>query len=803
MTTHYKAGERVRVWVEKITPSKIFVRLPDGQTGIVRQREVSWREEHPDLHKVTRRGEVLEAVVLPRFASASSGQTQPLELSLRLAEFNPWKQCVNECRTGQVVEGVVKRVRRFGAFVELALGLKEGVIEGFLPVEEISPSCWVEEAQEVLWPSDVVQAIVTDFDPDAFRLRLSVKTYVERTKEVLTALHLETKKSQEASFAEHLRSRDLRKLKQLLEKTPQDLMPPHPQRIRRLLVVDDQDSFRKQMVATLRAWGYRAEGAATLQEAQAKFPTDEIDERLVAPFDGVFLDLSLRGEVSVSWARALREKWPNCHVLLLSGKEIAAPHLAKIEALALPLEYKPFFVEDLMAYLRRWEEEKPAPLSQPTAPSVVTRDQGADGRRKGAVYTDQDLVALLRSLAERNQCQGAVLFVESREQPGKVEILATWGVTVEEDEERLNMLWYSPVGEVLRGKKRVSIENSARQHRYAHYLREAVRPFGAAWGWRITSPILEKPAAFFLFARQAAEGESRPGLGPAALRQLETFLDRLQILRVLEKAQEEMLRSYLRAGALHDVRNALGALDFSLNRLSQQVQALAEAKEGAALADLSADVTVLLADVQQSAAQMRQTLDLFRSLEDKHQSAETDIHTLIRQSLARFRPMAENLGVDLHFQPAESLPRGYFSPTRLRQVLDNLILNAIQWSARDARCPYNTRLLRKVTVSTRYARRDDGRPKRLPVRIYVVDTGPGIHYSLLHHKIYEFGYSRREGGSGLGLFIAKILVEAMGGELCVVRSVMEVGSVFRIRLPDMMGDDFSGKMPLEREGETP
>jgi len=775
----YHGGEHVRVRVVKITPTKVFVRLPNGRSGMIRQREISWTEERPDLHKVTRVGETLEAVVLPRFGSDSKVDEKPppLELSLRLAKFNPWKKCVNECQEGQVVEGVVKRVRRFGAFIELALEHSKG-IEGFLPVEEISP-CWLEEAQQALWPGDVVQAVVTEFDPGSFRLRLSIKSYLIRTKEALDAA--KDAQPQEATFAEHLRSRDLQKLRQLLEDGPRNVAPPTPQRIRRLLVVDDQDAFREQMVAVLRGWGYHVEGAATLQEAEAKFSVGQPGQTESVPFDGVFLDLSLQGEVSVTWAKAVREKWPECQILILSGKEIEARDLAEIEALALPLEYKPFFVEDLVNYLQRWEEENPNPsavVSSSEAPAAPARDSKSGGRGGERAYTDQDLIALLRDLAERNHCQGAALFVESREQPGQVVVLAASGVEIEQSDERLSMLWYSPVGEVLRGKEKVSIGDSVRQHRYARYLREAVRHFRAAWGWRVTSPILGKPAAFFLFSHHVAEDERRPAVGPTLLHKLETFLDRLQILQVLEAAQEEMLRSQLRAGALHDVRNTLGTLDLSLHNLSQQIQALSSVSRDVALADLSADISGLLDDIQSAAAQMKRTLDLFRSLEDKHQSAETDIHVLIRQSLARFQPMADNLGVELRFKPAKSLPSGYFSAARLRQILDNLILNAIQWSGRDPRCG-SSRILKEVTVSTRYAQ-----GKKLPVRIYVADTGPGIHQALMHHKIYEFGYSQREGGSGLGLFIAKILVEAMGGEIRVVRSVMEVGSIFRIRLPE-------------------
>ncbi len=109
--------------------------------------------------------------------------------------------------------------------------------------------------------------------------------------------------------------------------------------------------------------------------------------------------------------------------------------------------------------------------------------------------------------------------------------------------------------------------------------------------------------------------------------------------------------------------------------------------------------------------------------------------------------------------------------TKLHQVIDNLVLNALQWSA--------GRLRKNVLVTTHL---DTGKPEPA-IQIRVVDTGPGIHRRLQEKKIFDLGYSTRPGGSGLGLFVARELLDTLGGTVSVEESVMEVGSTFRVDLP--------------------
>jgi signal transduction histidine kinase len=104
---------------------------------------------------------------------------------------------------------------------------------------------------------------------------------------------------------------------------------------------------------------------------------------------------------------------------------------------------------------------------------------------------------------------------------------------------------------------------------------------------------------------------------------------------------------------------------------------------------------------------------------------------------------------------------------RLRQVLQNLVDNAVKYSPADG----------DVQVS---ARQDNG-----VVRINVVDAGPGIPTEDQRLIFEKFGRSNAGGakpGTGLGLFIARSIAEAHGGTL-VVESEPRRGSCFTLELP--------------------
>jgi signal transduction histidine kinase len=106
-------------------------------------------------------------------------------------------------------------------------------------------------------------------------------------------------------------------------------------------------------------------------------------------------------------------------------------------------------------------------------------------------------------------------------------------------------------------------------------------------------------------------------------------------------------------------------------------------------------------------------------------------------------------------------------PDRLRQVLDNLLSNALKYGPPDGEA--------QIRASREGAF----------VRVSVADRGPGIpaeHLPRLFERFHRVAGERQPGGTGLGLFITRNLVELMGGQVSVA-SRPGRGSVFSFTLP--------------------
>ena len=122
---------------------------------------------------------------------------------------------------------------------------------------------------------------------------------------------------------------------------------------------------------------------------------------------------------------------------------------------------------------------------------------------------------------------------------------------------------------------------------------------------------------------------------------------------------------------------------------------------------------------------------------------------------------------------AAPLPRVSGDAERLQQALGNLVANAVRFTPRGG------------SVTLRAAPVDDGRA----VRFAVIDTGCGIAPAQLPYVFDRFWQARtlRRGGAGLGLAIARGIVEAHGGTIAV-DSAVGVGTTFTCVVPAIVGD---------------
>jgi small subunit ribosomal protein S1 len=161
----YPIGARVRGRVISVTDYGAFIELEQGIEGLVHVSEMTWskRMKHPS--KIVGVGDQVEAVVLN-----VNSQERRISLGLKQLESNPWETLHEKYPIGSVVEGRVRNLTDFGAFVEIEDG-----IDGLVHVSNLSWTKRLKHPSEVLKKGDRVKAQVLAIEPENRRLSLGIK----------------------------------------------------------------------------------------------------------------------------------------------------------------------------------------------------------------------------------------------------------------------------------------------------------------------------------------------------------------------------------------------------------------------------------------------------------------------------------------------------------------------------------------------------------------------------------------------------------------------------------------------------
>jgi small subunit ribosomal protein S1 len=161
----YPVGAHVKGRVLSVTDYGAFVELEQGIEGLVHLSEMTWskRLKHPS--KLVKPGDEVETVVLsvnPADRRISLGMKQLLE--------NPWENLTDKYPTGTVVEGRVRNLTDFGAFIEIEDG-----IDGLVHVSNLSWTKRVKHPSEIVKKGEKVKAVVLGVEPQNRRLSLGIK----------------------------------------------------------------------------------------------------------------------------------------------------------------------------------------------------------------------------------------------------------------------------------------------------------------------------------------------------------------------------------------------------------------------------------------------------------------------------------------------------------------------------------------------------------------------------------------------------------------------------------------------------
>ncbi|MGK2858290.1 MAG: 30S ribosomal protein S1 [Thermoanaerobaculia bacterium] len=163
--SRYPVGTKMEGEVVNIMSYGAFVKLEDGVEGLVHISEMSWtkRINHPS--ELVKAGDKVHVVVLEY-----NHTKQEISLGMKQAEANPWDLVEEHYPLGTIIEGTVRNLTSYGAFVEIEEG-----IDGLLHVSDMSWTKKVTHPSEMVKKGDKLQCVVLSVDREKKRIALGKK----------------------------------------------------------------------------------------------------------------------------------------------------------------------------------------------------------------------------------------------------------------------------------------------------------------------------------------------------------------------------------------------------------------------------------------------------------------------------------------------------------------------------------------------------------------------------------------------------------------------------------------------------
>jgi small subunit ribosomal protein S1 len=161
----YPVGAQVRGRILSVTDYGSFVELEQGIEGLVHVSEMTWskRMKHPS--KMVKPGDEVDTIIL-----SVNPTDRRISLGMKQLQDNPWEQLEEKYAVGSIIEGRVRNLTDFGAFIEIEDG-----IDGLLHVSNLSWTKRIKHPSEVLKKGEKVKAVVLGVEPENRRLSLGVK----------------------------------------------------------------------------------------------------------------------------------------------------------------------------------------------------------------------------------------------------------------------------------------------------------------------------------------------------------------------------------------------------------------------------------------------------------------------------------------------------------------------------------------------------------------------------------------------------------------------------------------------------
>jgi signal transduction histidine kinase len=295
-------------------------------------------------------------------------------------------------------------------------------------------------------------------------------------------------------------------------------------------------------------------------------------------------------------------------------------------------------------------------------------------------------------------------------------------------------------------------------------------PIGAQF-WREKRPVIPVYADQGLIEKHfiKARNELILNFAPAAIVSLgilsAAFLYVLRLIRKSRRLEAEAQIAdrlayvgSLASGLAHEIRNPLNAMAVNLQMLEEEIETTCPGNEG----EVRSMVSGAMGEIQRLNLLVTQFLDYARPVDPKF--VDTDVNAVVGDTLDFLRGDMDSNRIEVHRELASPINHIPMDPQQIRQAVLNVLLNAKQVLPEGGR----------IDVSTVVGPRGE-------VRIGIRDNGPGIPPEECE-KIFQIFFSTKGGGTGMGLPIARKILENHGGSIDVKTRTGE-GTCFTLILP--------------------
>jgi small subunit ribosomal protein S1 len=161
----YPVGSRVKSKVVSLTDYGAFVELENGVEGLIHVSEMSWTQKVKHPSKIVAVGDLIESQVLSLDPAG-----RRISLGMKQIDPNPWQTMADRHPIGSVIEGKIRTITDFGAFV----AVEEG-IDGLIHISDLSWTKHIKHPSEVLKKGQKTKAVVLALDPQKERISLGLK----------------------------------------------------------------------------------------------------------------------------------------------------------------------------------------------------------------------------------------------------------------------------------------------------------------------------------------------------------------------------------------------------------------------------------------------------------------------------------------------------------------------------------------------------------------------------------------------------------------------------------------------------